>query len=109
MAQPQQVVDPNVNPPPTEQQLLEYRVKMDKLTSAFHEEVQVRGVNAYTKLIHELKITVCKYNSDLVEADEQVVLKSIKRHEGQHFKQDGRFCSGLIAQWWYRSQVRLRL
>ena len=87
MAQPQQVVDPNVNPPPTEQELLEYRVAMDRLTSAFREEVQVRGVNAYTKLIHDLKITVCKYNSDLVEADEQAVLKSIKRHDGQHFKQ----------------------
>ena len=87
MAQPQQVVDPNVNPPPTEQELLEYRVTMDRLTSAFREEVQVRGVNAYTKLIHELKITVCKYNSDLVEADKQAVLKSIKRHDGQHFKQ----------------------
>ena len=48
MAQPQQVVNPNVNPPPTEQELLEYRVKIDRLTSAFHEEVQVRGVNAYT-------------------------------------------------------------
>ena len=87
MAQPQQVIDPNVNPPPTEQELLEYRVAMDRLTSTFCEEVQVRGVNAYTKLIHDLKITVCKYNSDLVEADEQVVLKSIKRHDGQHFKQ----------------------
>ena len=87
MAQPQQVVDPNVNPPPTEQELLEYRVQMDRLTSAFHEDVQVRGVNAYTKLIHELKITISKYNSDLVEADEQAVLKSIKRHDGQHFKQ----------------------
>ena len=62
MAQLQQVVDPNVNPPPTEQELLEYRVAelleyrvtMDRLTSAFHEEVQVRGVNAYTKLIHDL-------------------------------------------------------
>ena len=78
MAQPQQVVDPNVNPPPTEQELLEYRVTMDRLTSAFREEVQVRGVNAYTKLIHDLKITICKYNSDLVEADEQAVLKSIR-------------------------------
>ena len=87
MAQPQQVVDPNVNPPPTEQELLEYRVKMDRLISAFHEEVQERGVNAYTKIIHELKITVSKFNADLVEADEQVVLKSIKRHDGQHFKQ----------------------
>ena len=87
MAQPQQVVDPNVNPPPTEQELLEYRVAMDRLTSTFCEEVQVRGVNAYTKLIHDLKITICKYNSDLVEADEQAVLKSIKRHDGQHFKQ----------------------
>ena len=87
MAQPQQVVDPNVNPPPTEQELLEYRVKMDRLVSAFCEEVQVRGVNAYTKLIHELKITVSKFNADLVEADEQAVLKSIKRHDGQHFKQ----------------------
>ena len=87
MAQPQQVVDPNVNPPPTEQELLEYRVAMDRLTSAFHEEVQVRGVNAYTKLIRDLKITICKFNSDLVEADEQAVLKSIKRHDGQHFKQ----------------------
>ena len=87
MAQPQQVVDPNVNPPPTEQELLEYRVKMDRLVSAFREEVQVRGVNAYTKFIHELKITVSKFNADLVEADEQAVLKSIKRHDGQHFKQ----------------------
>ena len=87
MAQPQQVIDPNVNPPPTEQELLEYRVAMDRLTSAFCEEVQVRGVNAYTKLIHDLKITICKYNSDLVEADKQAVLKSIKRHDGQHFKQ----------------------
>ena len=87
MAQPQQVVDLNVNPPPTEQELLEYRVTMDRLTSAFREEVQVRGVNTYTKLIHDLKITICKYNSDLVEADEQVVLKSIRRHDSQHFKQ----------------------
>ena len=79
--------DPNVNPPSTEQELLEYTVKMDGLTSAFREEVQVRGVNAYTKLIHELKITISKYNSDLVEADEKAVLKSIKRHDGQHFKQ----------------------
>ena len=31
---------------------MEYRVTMDRLTIAFHEEVQVRGVNAYTKLIH---------------------------------------------------------
>ena len=87
MAQPQQVVDPNVNPPPTEQELLEYRVKMYRLVSAFREEVQVRGVNAYTKLIHELKITVSKFNADLVEADKKAVLKSIKRHDGQHFKQ----------------------
>ena len=87
MAQPQQVVDPNVNPPPTEQELLEYRVKMDRLVSAFHEEVQVRGVNAYTKLIHQLKIIVSKFNADLMEADEQAVLKSIKRHDAQHFKQ----------------------
>ena len=43
MAQPQQVIDPNVNPPPTEQELLEYRVAMDRLTSAFREEVQVRA------------------------------------------------------------------
>ena len=68
IAQPQQVVDPNVNPPPTEQELLEYRVTMDRLTSTFCEEVQVRGVNAYTKLIHDLKITVFKFNSDLVES-----------------------------------------
>ena len=88
MAQKQQpVFDPNVNPPPTEQELLEYRVSMDRLTSAFCEEVQVRGINAYTKLIHQLKVTVSKYNSDLVEADAQAVLKSIKRHDGQHFKQ----------------------
>ena len=87
MAQPQQVVDPNVNPPPTEQELLEYRIAMDRLTSAFCKEVQVRGVNAYTNLIHKLKITISKYNSDLVAADEQAVLKSIKRHDGHHFKQ----------------------
>ena len=34
-----------------------------------------------------MKITVSKYNSDLVEADKQAVLKSIKRHDSQHFKQ----------------------
>ena len=62
-------------------------VAMDRLTSAFHKEVQVRGVNAYTKLIHELKITISKYNSDLVEADEQAVLKSIRRLDSYHFKQ----------------------
>ena len=66
---------------------MEYRVAMDRLTSTFHKEVQVRGVNTYTKLIHDLKITICKYNSDLVEADKQTVLKSIKRHDSQHFKQ----------------------
>ena len=65
---------------------MEYRVQMDRLTSAFREEVQVRGVNAYTKLIHGLKLTVCKHNSDLVEADEEEVLKSIKRHNGHNFK-----------------------
>ena len=86
MAQPHQVIDPNVNPPPTEQELLEYRVQMDRLTSAFCEEVQVRGVNAYIKLIHGLKLIVCKYNSDLVEADEEEVLKSIKRHDAHNFK-----------------------
>ena len=59
---------------------------MDRLTSAFREEVQVRGVNAYTKLIHGLKLTVCKHNSDLVEPDEEEVLKSIKRHNGHNFK-----------------------
>ena len=46
MVQPQQVVDPNVNPLPTEQELLEYRVTMDRLTSAFCDKVQVRVVNA---------------------------------------------------------------
>ena len=66
---------------------MEWRVTMDRLTSAFYEEVQVRAVNVFTKLIHELEITVCKYNLDLVEADEQAVLKSIKRHDGQQFKQ----------------------
>ena len=85
--QQQQVVDPNVNPPPTEQELLEYRVSMDRLTSAFHEEVQLTGINAYAKLIHEVKITVSKYNPDLVEADKRKVLESVKRHDDQHFKQ----------------------
>ena len=86
MAQPHQVIDPNINPPPTEQELLEYRVQMDRLTSAFCEEVQVRGINAYTKLIHGLKLIVCKHNSDLVEAYKMEVLKSIKRPDGHHFK-----------------------
>ena len=83
----QQVVDPNVNPPPTEQELLEYRVTMERLTSTFHENVQVHDQGAYAKLIHDLKVTVSKFHKDLVEADEWKVMQSIRRCDGQHFKQ----------------------
>ena len=85
--QKQQVVDPNVNPPPTEQELLEYRVTMERLTSKFHEQVQVYGQAAYAKLIQDIKVTVSKFHKDLVEADEWKVMQSIRRRDGQHFKQ----------------------
>ena len=84
--QKQQVVDPNVNPPPTEQELLEYRVTMERLMSTFHENVQVYGQGAYVKLIHNLKVTVSKLHTDLVEADKWKVMQSIRRYDGQHFK-----------------------
>ena len=85
--QQQQVVDPIVNSPPTEQELLEYRVTMERLTSQFREQVQVYGQGVYAKLIHELKVTISKFNSDLVEADEWKVMQSIRRCDSQHFKQ----------------------
>ena len=85
--QKQQVVDPNVNPPPTEQDLLEYWITMEWLTSEFREQVQVYGQGAYAKLIHELKVTVSKFHKDLVEADKWKVIQSIRRRDGQHFKQ----------------------
>ena len=85
--QKQQVVDPNVNPPPTEQELLEYRVTMERLTSTFCENVQVYGQGVYAKLIHDLKVTVSKFHKDLVEADEWKVMQAIRRHDSQHFKQ----------------------
>ena len=75
--QKQQVVDPNVNPPPTEQELLEYRVTVERLTSTFRENVQVHDQGAYAKLIHDLKVTVSKFHKDLVEADEWKVMQSI--------------------------------
>ena len=52
----------------------------------FHEQVQVTGKQAYTDLIHTIKVTSCKFITDLMDAEEEKVLHSIRRTDGHHFK-----------------------
>ena len=51
----------------------------------FHEQVQVTGRQAYIDLIHTLKITSLKLITDLMDAEEDKVLQSIRRTDGHHF------------------------
>ena len=88
MAQQQQQQQPQVDPQlssPTEEELRDYRLGMERATAHFHEQVQATGKQAYTDLIHTLKITSCKLITDLVDAEEDKVLQSIRRTDGHHF------------------------
>ena len=52
----------------------------------FHEQVQVTGRQAYINLIHTLKLTSLKLTTDLMDAEEEKVLQSIRRTDGHHFR-----------------------
>ena len=52
----------------------------------FREQVQMTGRQAYIDLIHTLKLTSLKLITDLVDAEEDKVLQSIRRTDGHHFK-----------------------
>ena len=47
--------------------------------------MQATGKQAYTDLIHTIKITSLKLITDLVDAEEDKVLQSIHRTDGHHF------------------------
>ena len=81
--QPPQV-DPQL-PGPTEQELRDYKLGMERATAQFREQVQVTGRQAYINLIHTLKITSLKLITDLMDAEEDKVLQSICRTDGHHF------------------------
>ena len=88
MAQQQQQppqVDPQL-PSPTEEELRDYKLGMERATAQFHEQVQVTGKQAYTDLIHTIEITSCKLITDLMDAEEDKVLQLIHRTDGHHFK-----------------------
>ena len=53
----------------------------------FKATVHVEGENAYKELITELKEISLKFVDDLEDASVPVVLHSIKRRDGHHFKQ----------------------
>ena len=72
--QPPQV-DPQL-PGPTEEELRDYKLGMERATAQFREQVQVTGRQAYLDLIHTLKITSLKLITDLMDAEEDKVLQS---------------------------------
>ena len=86
MAQQQQPpqVDPQLSSP-TAEELRDYRLGMERATAHFREQVQATGKQAYTDLIHTLKITSLKLITDLVDAEEDKVLQLIRRTDGHHF------------------------
>ena len=89
MAQQQQQqqppqVDPQL-PGPTEEELRDYKLGMEQATAHFREQVQVTSRQAYIDLIHTLKITSLKLITDLMDAEEDKVLQSIRRTDGHHF------------------------
>ena len=51
----------------------------------FHEQVQATGKQAYTDLIHTIKITSLNLTTDLVDAEEDKVLQLICRTDVHHF------------------------
>ena len=77
-------MDPKL-PSPTEEELRDYRLGMERATAHFREQVQATGKQAHTDLIHTLKITSCKLITDLVDAEEDKLLQSIHRTDGHHF------------------------
>ena len=89
MAQQQQQQPPQVDPQlssPTEEELRDYRLGMEQATAHFREQVQATGQQVYTGfLIHTIKITSLKLITDLVDAEEDKVLQSIRRTDGHHF------------------------
>ena len=86
MAQQQQPpqVDPQLSSP-TEEELRDYRLGMERATAHFCEQVQATSKQAYTDLIHTIKITFLKLITDLVDVEEDKVLQSICRTDGHHF------------------------
>ena len=90
MAQQQQQqqppqVDPQL-PGPTAEELRDYKLGMERATAQFREQVQMTGRQAYIDLIHTLKITSLKLITDLMDAEEDKVLQSIRRTDGHHFE-----------------------
>ena len=81
--QPPQV-DPQL-PGPTAEELRDYKLGMERATAQFREQVQTSGRQAYIDLIHTLKITSLKLITDLMDAEEENVLQSIRRTDGHHF------------------------
>ena len=81
--QPPQV-DPQL-PGPTEEELRDYKLGMERATAQFREQVQITGRQAYIDLIHTLKITSLKLITDLMDTEEEKVLQSIRRTDGHHF------------------------
>ena len=89
MAQQQQQqqppqVDPQL-PGPTVEELRDYKLGMERATAQFREQVQMTGRQAYIDLIHTLKLTSLKLITDLMDAEEEKVLQSIRRTDGHHF------------------------
>ena len=78
-------MDPQL-PSPTEEELRDYKLGMERATAHFQEQIQVTGKQVYTDLIHTIKITSCKLITDLMDAEEDKVLQSIRRTYGHHFK-----------------------
>ena len=88
MAQQQQQQPPQVDPQlpgPTAEELRDYKLGMERATAQFREQVQTSGRQAYINLIHTLKITSLKLITDLMDAEEEKVLQSIRRTDGHHF------------------------
>ena len=77
-------MDPQL-PGPTEEELRDYKLGMERATAQFCEQVQITGRQAYIDLIHTLKITSLKLITDLMDAEEEKVLQSICRTDGHHF------------------------
>ena len=86
MAQQQTTqVDPQL-PAPTEEELRDYKLGMERATAQFCELVHVKGKQAYVDLIYTIKITSCKLITHLMDAEEEKVLQPIWRTNGHHFK-----------------------
>ena len=86
--QQQQQQPPQVDPQlsgPTAEELRDYKLGMEQATAQFREQVQMTGRQAYIDLIHTLKITSLKLITDLMDAEEEKVLQSIRRTDGHHF------------------------